>query len=133
VGFTGAYECADSWHETDFWVADVYNGGAIDSARDNFLAATLKTYSARYRVQGVKSPQCEDGLASQFTGLLIVQSSHLTGPGAAAGRIVVAAQDWVATTLVNAGKDPGNTIKWDQTNFGGQAAPGGTTPEGGIR
>jgi hypothetical protein len=151
VGFTGAYECADSWHETSFGATGtVFNGGALDSAAQNFRPAVLKTYSARYRVQGVKSSQCEDlGLATQFAGVLAVQSTQIQTAKELVLEILCGftclnvdwtettlrglGLDWVATTLVNAGKDNANTIKWDRTTPAAGAAPGGTTPESGIR
>jgi hypothetical protein len=71
--FTGAFECADSWHETEFTAAPTpTSGGAIDAGAQNFQWATLQTYSARYRMRGVASTQCPQ---SQNVGLLGVQSS----------------------------------------------------------
>ncbi|MGE3842249.1 MAG: hypothetical protein AB7I50_11735, partial [Vicinamibacterales bacterium] len=62
VKFTGAYECADSWHDTDFRPgAQPQNNASLtpgvpgfvdglDAAGQNFDFATLATYAARYRV-----------------------------------------------------------------------------------
>jgi len=105
VKFTGAYDCADSWHETFF-------DDALDAARQNFDAATLGTSVARYRVQAFKTPQCP---GSEVVGLLAVQSTDLfvgDGPSYAVG-----------TNLAGAGRQPG-VILWD---------PAGTIFEGGIR
>lgn len=108
VKFTGAYECADSWHETFF-------GADIDSAAQNFDFGTLGTYSARYRVQGVKSTVCDPflptGQITQAVGVLAVQSSLLDNG------------DWIGSTLAAAGKFTGRIV-WD---------PEGAVPEGGIR
>ena len=121
IKFTGAYECSDSWHETEFQVPSTYNSSTplasdpgIDAAAQNFQGATLGTYSARYRVQGVKSSQCEGpGITTQAIGLVAVQSTFLSAPGA----------DTVGTTLAAAGKFTGKIV-WD---------PEGAVPEGGIR
>lgn len=136
VKFTGAFECADSWHETEFNVGTVTANGlnstvftdGIDSAAQNFDLLTLGTYAARYRVQGVKSSQCDGTytgvtaggvttaaspsrtIATSAVGLVAVQSSDLAG-------------DWVGSTLAAAGKFTGK-ITWD---------PEGSVPEGGIR
>ncbi|MGE3840785.1 MAG: LamG domain-containing protein [Vicinamibacterales bacterium] len=105
VKFTGAYECADSWHETDFRPGlDVQNNGVLapgipgfvdgmDAAGQNFSFSTLVSYSARYRVQGLKSAQCDratgganDTVAAVTTvavGLIGVQSTAAVfGPAA---------------------------------------------------
>jgi hypothetical protein len=113
IKFTGAYECSDSWHETEFnATATPTNGGPIDAAAQNFDAQTLGTYAARYRVQGVKSTQCEaTGRTTQAVGVVAVQSSAL------------AIGDFVGTTLAAAGKFTGKIV-WN---------PEGAVPEGGIR
>ncbi|MGE3840174.1 MAG: hypothetical protein AB7I50_01170 [Vicinamibacterales bacterium] len=131
VKFTGAYECADTWHETDFRAgANPQNGAGnnpvpgfvdgIDSAAQNFQATTLATYSARYRVQGLKSTQCdrvrgEDDtvadVATQGLGLLAVQSSLFQGT------------DPIGSTLTGAGKFNGKIV-WDEEDV---------VPEGGLR
>jgi hypothetical protein len=50
VKFTGAFECADSWHETEFTTTfSPTAGGAIDSGGDNFSFPILQTYTARQR------------------------------------------------------------------------------------
>ncbi|MGE3843953.1 MAG: ExeM/NucH family extracellular endonuclease, partial [Vicinamibacterales bacterium] len=48
VKFTGAFECADSWHETDF-------GTNFDAGAQDFSLAALGTYAARYRAQAIAS------------------------------------------------------------------------------
>jgi hypothetical protein len=121
VKFTGAYECSDSWHETEFnqgttnwdgtgaFANKPYNNG-VDSAAQNFAAGTLGTYSARYRVQGIASTQCPN---SEDAGILAVQSSKLD-----------AVNHFVGTTLAAAGKIAGSIV-W-QTGLD-------EVPEGGIR
>jgi hypothetical protein len=131
VRFTGAFECADTWHETVF--ADPFlfpttaantaslGHGWIDSGAQNFQASTLQTFNARYRVQGVKSTQCEDASAkppriTQAVGVIAVQSSSVSVNNARPS-------DMVGTTLAAAGKFTGRIV-WD---------PEGPVPEGGIR
>jgi len=121
VKFTGAYECSDSWHETEFnqgttnWdgtgalSGKPYNNG-IDSGAQNFAGGTLGTYSARYRVQGIASTQCP---GSEDAGILAVQSSDLAG-----------VNHYVGSTLAAAGKIAGDIV-W-QTGLS-------EVPEGGIR
>jgi len=122
VRFTGAFECADSWHLVNFAAGLTAALTGMDSAGQNFAAATLGTYAARYRVQGVKSTQCEKpattgatdtyraAITTQAVGVLGVQ---LTGVG----------NSLTATTLAAAGKFTGK-ISWD---------PSGAVPEGGLR
>jgi hypothetical protein len=113
IKFTGAFECADSWHETLF-------DDDVDSTADNFDPDVLGSFAARYRIQPIKSTQCEaPGRVTQAAGVLAVQSTDLQectegcfGPGVALG-----------TTLAAAGKFTG-TIRWD---------PAQPVPEGGIR
>jgi hypothetical protein len=131
IKFTGAFECADTWHETVF--ADPFlfptttantaslGHGWIDSGAQNFQASTLQSFSARYRVQGVKSTQCEDASAkppriTQAVGVIAVQSSSVSVNNARPS-------DMVGTTLAAAGKFTGKIV-WD---------PEGAVPEGGIR
>jgi hypothetical protein len=87
---TGAFECADSWHETEFNAfPTLRSGGWIDAGAQNFTFAAIGTYSARYRVRGIKSSQCEapasggnPAIVTQAVGLLGVQSSLITtAPG----------------------------------------------------
>jgi len=131
VKFTGAFECADSWHETDFRPGITpQNDGTqpvvpgfvdgLDSAAQNFDASTLATYSARYRVQGVKSTQCDRtksssstvaAVSTQAVGIVAVQSTNLV------------LGDLVGSTLAAAGKFNGKIV-WDVE---------GAVPEGGIR
>jgi hypothetical protein len=124
IKFTGAYECSDSWHETAFADPSLFPttapntvslaGGPIDSGAQNFQVSNLGTFSARYRVQGVKSTQCEaTGRVTQAVGLVAVQSTAIDQP----------AGDMVGTTLAAAGKFTGKIV-WD---------PEGAVPEGGIR
>jgi hypothetical protein len=91
VKFTGAFECADSWHETRL-------SGDLDAGAGTFSLESLGTPAARYRVQGVTSTQCPDARA---TGVLTVQSYRPVG-----------GTDSVGTTLAGAGKFPG-AIRWD--------------------
>jgi hypothetical protein len=110
VKFTGAFECADSWHETFF---------DVDAAPQNFLRSNLGTDAARYRIQGVKSTQCEDLTATpprttQAAGVLAVQASLLQ---------VGALRSKIGTTLAAAGKLTGR-LAW---------VPAGVVPEGGVR
>ncbi|MGE3842250.1 MAG: hypothetical protein AB7I50_11740 [Vicinamibacterales bacterium] len=136
VKFTGAYECADSWHDTDFRPgAQPQNNASLtpgvpgfidglDAAGQNFDIATLGTYAARYRVQGVQSAQCNRtkgtsndtvaAVTTQAVGLVAVQSSILIFP---------AANNMVGTTLAAAGKFNGKVV-WD---------PEGVVPEGAIK
>jgi hypothetical protein len=112
VKFTGAFECADSWHETFF--------DDVDSAPQNFLRDNLGTDAARYRIQGVKSTQCEDARATpprvtQAVGVLAIQASLLVIDGLKVSKI--------GTNLAGAGKFTGKIV-WD---------PAGVVPEGGIR
>jgi hypothetical protein len=128
VKFTGAFECADTWHETVFAPSTLFptttqntaslGHGWIDSAAQNFQQSTLQSFSARYRVQGVKSAQCETPTRlTQAIGLIGVQSSSIS---VNAG---VPPSDMVGTTLAAAGKFTGKIV-WD---------PEGITPEGGIK
>jgi len=136
VKFTGAYECADSWHETAFLPGVVGQATAtgvpntigpgfidgIDAAGQNFLFDTLGTYAARYRVQGVKSTQCDRAkpasgsgadvaaVTTEAVGILGVQSSEELS-------------SIFGTPLAGAGKMSGR-IFWD---------PASTIPEGGGR
>jgi len=119
VRFTGAFECADSWHETQFTagVLPVGTGaiGEIDAAAQNFQFSTLQTYSARYRVRGVASDRCPiDDARIAAVGLLGVHSVELAG------------NDMVGTTLAGAGKTS-DVIRWDPE------LNGGLVPEGAIR
>jgi hypothetical protein len=75
--FTGAWECMDSWHQA--WLGE----DEIDRAGQNFTYPVLGTEIASYRVNGIKSSQCNAGTAPWYTqseavGLLGVQ---LTGVG----------------------------------------------------
>ncbi|MGE3840270.1 MAG: hypothetical protein AB7I50_01660, partial [Vicinamibacterales bacterium] len=106
VKFTGAFECADSWHEIDLFTpgtvpvertATAFEDG-LDAGANNFQSATLGTFAARYRVQGIKSTQCEreaatgqPAIVTQAVGVLAVQSTSVA-PGMS------------GTTLAAAGK-----------------------------
>ncbi|MGE3840166.1 MAG: hypothetical protein AB7I50_01130 [Vicinamibacterales bacterium] len=138
VKFTGAFECANSWHETEFTLGTQSQPGVayafydgIDSAAQVFDGANLGTYSARYRVQGVKSTQCDrtkppSGVGSdvaavttQAVGLLGLQYTEFEP----AGNPNVLIRGGGGTTLAAAGKFNGR-ISWD---------PEGVVPEGGLR
>ncbi|MGE3843826.1 MAG: hypothetical protein AB7I50_19820 [Vicinamibacterales bacterium] len=103
IKFSGAFECADSWHETV--LTD------IDSAAQNFTRPVLGTDSARYRVQGVKSTQCP---LSQADGVLAIQSTNLSINGN---------DKRTGTNLTSAGRFIGSVL-WD---------PEQAVPEGGFR
>ncbi len=136
VKFTGAHECADSWHEilpfegtlqrTDTGeanpgdVAYAYTDG-LDAAAQNFVLDTLGTAAARYRVQGVKSSQCDRTKPASGPGSSIaaVTTQGVGVLGVALSR--VSPIEFVGTTLAGAGKFPG-AIEWD---------PVGAVPEGG--
>jgi hypothetical protein len=105
--FSGAFECADGWHETN--LVD------IDASPQNFALETLHTDAARYRVQAVKSQQCPE---SQAAGLIGIHSTLL-----AFGLDQVTGLDAVGTNLTAAGKLAGKVL-WD---------PDAPVPEGGIR
>ncbi|MGE3842682.1 MAG: hypothetical protein AB7I50_13970 [Vicinamibacterales bacterium] len=136
VKFTGAYECADSWHETDFRPgSEVQNNASltpavpgfvdgIDAAAQNFDFTTLTTYAARYRVQGIRSAQCDRtkgatddtvaAVATQNVGLIGIQSTYFYMP---------ATDKLIGSPMTGAGKFNGR-IDWD---------PEGAVPEGGLR
>jgi hypothetical protein len=103
VKFSGAYDCAETWHRTQ--LTDVR------SAAGTFTRLTLGTDSARYRVQGVKSSQCPGSVA---VGLVGIQATTLSVSGRPSA---------VGSPLAAAGKYEGSLI-WD---------PSGAVPEGGIR
>jgi hypothetical protein len=106
VKFSGAFECADSWHETDFT--------NLDAGTQSFTFAALGTSAARYRVQGLSSTQCPGSIA---VGVLAVQSTSLLIAGRKTSD--------VGTPLAAAGKTTG---KITRSNGGG----GGPVPEGSI-
>lgn len=136
VKFTGAYECADSWHETALLPGTVGQQTAtgapailglafidgLDAAAQNFSPAALGTYAARYRVQGVQSAQCNRvkpssgsgadvaAVTTQAVGLLVVQSSEEVS-------------SIMGTSLAGAGKITGKVF-WD---------PGPAVAEGAVR
>jgi hypothetical protein len=84
--FTGAYECADSWHEVLLSKGSIKDTGfpwtGVDVNGSNFHFSSLKTDTASYRVTGVKSRSC-DGPAntSQAVGLLGVQVNLIDNAG----------------------------------------------------
>ncbi|MGE3843318.1 MAG: hypothetical protein AB7I50_17240 [Vicinamibacterales bacterium] len=130
VKFTGAYECADSFHFTAFneGTSTLIGGSlsasldGIDSAAQNFQAATLGSYAARYRVQGVKSTQCEKpattGATDTYRPAITTQAVGIVGM-----QLTGVATRIVGTTLAGAGKFNGK-ISWD---------PSSAVPEGGVR
>ena len=75
VKFTGAWDCADSWHEVILGGPTLVRGNAPKT----FTAARLGTSTAYYRVQGVKSTQCDYvapwGTTTEAVGLVGVQST----------------------------------------------------------
>jgi hypothetical protein len=85
VKLTGAFRCADSWHESPSGTDPIQNT------------------AIRVRLQGVPSDRCEvDGevVPTQAVGVIAVQSARL-GP-----------QKYGGTTLTGAGKTAGS-IMWD--------------------
>jgi hypothetical protein len=113
VKFTGAFECADTWHEV--WFDD------LDAASQNFDEDNLDSTAVRYRVQGVKSSQCDFDLednsgnnTAEQRGIIAVQSTSL--------EFTDEDQDdeLIGTTLTNAGKFNG-LVEYD---------PEGVVPEG---
>jgi hypothetical protein len=116
---TGAWECADTWHE--MYLTKGPSGWPApypDAASTNFSVDAVGTAAARYRVQGVKSTQCKAlvGADAVAVGVLAIQSTELAlGQGAHA---------LVGTNLTAAGKLPTGRVVWD---------PGFATPEGGVR
>jgi hypothetical protein len=105
IKFTGAFECAYTWHETTF-------GSDLDAAAQNFDWRNLGTFSARYRVQGFKGTPCEaPNRITQNVGILAVHSSTLQSDGAPPRLI--------GTTLAAAGKFAGR-LSW---------TPSGPVPE----
>jgi hypothetical protein len=107
VKFTGAHECADSWHETLL--------SEVETAGQNFLAAFLKTDSAYYRVEGIKSTVCDNvvhpGTLTKPTGLTGVQVTLLELNSATGTRGFAKA----GTTLHGGGTMPG-FILWDPSD-----------------
>jgi hypothetical protein len=116
VKFTGAFECADSWHETDF-----YN--YFDSGVEAFDYWNQQSRALRYRVQGIKSDQCD--VTTNGVGVLGIQSTSI--------EIKRSDNDdeLVGTNLTAAGKISG-TIRYDPQNHFPDLPPG-EVPEGGIR
>jgi hypothetical protein len=110
---TGAFECADTWHETEFNAPPtIRSGGWIDSGAQSFQFAFIGTYSARYRARpDPQSQLCnQPNNPARQVGILGVQSSLLP-------------TDAIGTTTAVAGRFTG-TIRWD---------PGLGPGEGGIR
>lgn len=137
VKFTGAYECADSWHESPLAPgANSHPGVGIafydgmDAGGQALLLGTLATFSARYRVQGIKSTQCDrlkpaSGPGSEFSsvatsayGIIGLQYTDFVG---AAGQVII--RGGGGTPLAAAGKFNG-TIRWDAE---------AVAPEGGLQ
>jgi len=117
---TGTFECADTWHEM-YLNASVappkWPDPTADAASSNFDVSAVGTAAARYRVQGIKSTQCNQyGTGSAVAvGVLAIQSTDLAVGGGLAR---------IGTNLTASGKLPTGKIIWD---------PGFVTPEGGIR
>jgi hypothetical protein len=97
VKFTGAYQCTNSWYETDLTGLGEIEGYPGQGA-EVFTADTLGTVSARYRVEGIHSNVCP--FDTEPAGLLGVQASYFDN--------VVA-----GTTLNTAGALAGYVL-WDQ-------------------
>jgi hypothetical protein len=119
VKYTGAFECADSWHETDF----SWRFGKFDSGKEAFDYYNQSSRALRYRVQGIKSDQCD--VTTTAVGLVAIQSTSF--------EIKRSDNDdeLVGTNLTAAGKFTG-AIRYDpQNRFPG--LPPGEVPEGGIR
>jgi hypothetical protein len=117
---TGAYECADTWHEV-YFLGEA--GGPLnqpDAASSHFWGFAVGTDVARYRVQGQKSDKCS---ASVAVGILAIQSTEIGVFGVDCNPPESACAA-IGTNLTAAGKLPTGFIKWD---------PGFVTPEGGIR
>jgi hypothetical protein len=97
--FTGAYECADSWHETLL--------SEVETVGQNFLFDFLKTDSAYYRVEGIKSTACDNvvhpGTLAKNTGLTGVQVTLLELNSATGTRGFAR----TGTTLQGVGTRPG--------------------------
>ena len=121
---TGAWECADTWHEV--YLSSGPSGYPFpfpDAASSNFLSSAVETFAARYRVQGQKSTQCRPivGADAVAVGVLAIQSTDLTLENVNTGDVTRAL---IGSNLTAAGKLPTGKITWD---------PGFVTPEGGIR
>ncbi|MGE3840167.1 MAG: hypothetical protein AB7I50_01135 [Vicinamibacterales bacterium] len=138
VKFTGAYECADSWHESPLAPGQNSHPGVgiafydgVDAGGQAFLFGTLGTYAARYRVQAVKSTQCDwlkptSGPGSQFSGVAtsaygLIGIQYTDFNQAVGGPVII--RGGGGTPLAAAGKFNG-TIRWD-VEF--------VTPEGGVQ
>jgi hypothetical protein len=117
---TGAFECADTWHEmylVSNTAAPNWPFPTADAASSNFSIDTVGTAAARYRVQGQSSTQCKPlvGENAIAVGVLAIQSTDIAiGGGIGA----------IGTNPTAAGKLPTGFVKWD---------PGFVTPEGGVR
>jgi hypothetical protein len=105
VKFSGAFDCASTWHETSL--------AELDAGDGMFLWASLGSRAARYRVQAISSAQCP---GSQAMGLVAIQSTNLMV-------IPSGERATVGTHLTAAGKSPGRFV-WD---------PDDVVPEGGRR
>ena len=118
---TGAYDCADSWHEVVL--------PDVQAASQVFTKSTVGTDAARYRVQGVKSDRCKP-YDAQAVGVLVVESTMIGfgPPNPDPNTFPAFLGPWAetGTTLTAAGKAsaPENKVVWD---------PQGAVPEGRIR
>lgn len=122
--FTGSWECADSFHVTYLGAnTNLTAKPPIPLVRwavpGNFRYSTLGTKAAYFRVEGVKSTQCDNvtiwgtGFKSEATGLIGVLSSVTTVEGQPAA---------VAVTLTGAGTSKGQGL----IEFDPGTTPGGT-------
>jgi len=77
VKFTGAYECANSYHHFGLdpsEASEVPPGDITDVAPEIFTKATLRTDKALLKVQGVRSTECPN---SEVSGLVAVLTSSV--------------------------------------------------------
>ncbi len=113
VGFTGAYQCADS----------VLTFGVDDGDRvpvnfdlDNFSYSTLQTHNARVEIDGVSSTQCP---GSSVSGLVGVMTTSI-GIGTTVDQPIEGEDQELGNTIHGAGNLPGFVL-WDPAS--------GTVPE----
>jgi len=95
--FTGAYQCIDSFWEGD--LEGVFAG-------TQFSRATLGTNSAKYRVRGIKSAQCDAIGPTEPTGLLASQVVDIFFPN-------YGFEAEAGTTLSYSGHLDDGSIWWD--------------------
>jgi hypothetical protein len=114
--FTGAYECADSYHfftldeDKDYAKYGWDKDDNTDVAGENFTYDVLKSHTALLKVIGVKSTQCP---ASEASGLVAVMTTE-TEKDLWEGK---EHENIIGTTLNGAGFTPG-FILWDPEDDG---------------